>query len=75
MINMDDNIVTSFQTRNIIRCPFFKPYRSMFRKKFYSGSLPTTIVLDKFGIMRLRHEGFANYGGKLNLQIKQLLEE
>jgi hypothetical protein len=45
-------------------------------KEIYSGSLPTTIVLDKYGIMRLHHEGFANYDGEeFNLQIKQLLEE
>jgi hypothetical protein len=43
-------------------------------KEIYSGS-PTTIVLDKYGIMRLHHEGFANYGEEFNLQIKQLLEE
>jgi hypothetical protein len=33
-------------------------------KEIYSGSLPTTIVLDKYGIMRLHHEGFANYDEK-----------
>jgi hypothetical protein len=43
-------------------------------KEIYSGSLPTTIVLDKYGIMRLHHEGFANYDGK-SLIYRQLLEE
>jgi hypothetical protein len=51
----------------------FQQYR-LFQRNL--GSLPTTIVLDKYGIMRLHHEGFANYDGEeFNLQIKQLLEE
>ncbi|WP_255416299.1 hypothetical protein [Flavobacterium sp. ALD4] len=33
-------------------------------KEIYSGSLPTTIVFDKYGIMGLHHEGFANYDGE-----------
>jgi hypothetical protein len=43
-------------------------------KEIYSGSLPTTIVLDKYGIMRLHHEGLI-MTEEFNLQIKQLLEE
>jgi thiol-disulfide isomerase/thioredoxin len=77
MINMDDNIATGqqFLDKKNYSLPIFQAV-SIVPKEIYSGSLPTTIVLDKFGIMRLRHEGFANYGGKkFNLQIKQLLEE
>jgi hypothetical protein len=44
-------------------------------KEIYSGSLPTTIVLDKYGIMRLHHEGLLIMTEEFNLQIKQLLEE
>jgi hypothetical protein len=63
MINMDDNIVTGkrfLDKEHYSLLDIFKPYRS-FRKKFIQ--VLTTIVLDKFGIMRLRHEGH-NYGGK-----------
>jgi hypothetical protein len=71
---MDDDIATGkqfFRQKKI-----FKFSSSIGCSKIYSGSLPTTIVLDKYGIMRLHHEGFANYDGEeFNLQIKQLLEE
>jgi hypothetical protein len=63
MINMDDNIVTGKQRQEHYSLPIFQAV-SIVPKEIYS-SLPTTIVLDKFGIMRLRHEGFANYGKTL----------
>lgn len=77
MINMDDNIATGkyFLDKKKYSLPIFQAV-SAIPKEIYSGSLPTTIVLDKKGIMRLRHEGFANYGGEnFHLQVKQLLEE
>ena len=42
----------------------------------YTGTLPTTVVLDKQGTIRLHHEGFANYGSeKFRKQLEELLEE
>lgn len=42
----------------------------------FSGSLPTTIVLDKNGKVRLHHTGFANYASdKFVKQIKELIIE
>lgn len=44
--------------------------------EIYSGSLPTTIVLDKNGKIRLHHTGFANYAsGKFVKQIEELINE
>lgn len=42
----------------------------------YSGTLPTTVVLDKTGKVRLHKEGFANYGtDKFLQQIQGLINE
>ena len=42
----------------------------------FSGSLPTTIVLDKNGKIRLHHTGFANYASaKFVKQIEELINE
>lgn len=42
--------------------------------EIYSGSLPTTIVLDKDGKVRFHHTGFANYAsGKFVKQIEELI--
>jgi thiol-disulfide isomerase/thioredoxin len=75
MINLDDDIATGKQFLDKeISLPIFQAVSAV-PKEIYSGSLPTTIVLDKYGIMRLHHEVFANDGEEFNLQIKQLLEE
>lgn len=42
----------------------------------YTGSLPTTVVLDKKGVIRYRHEGFANYASDAFIaQMEQMLAE
>lgn len=42
----------------------------------YTGSLPTTVVLDKSGMVRLKHERFANYASETFIeQMEALLEE
>lgn len=42
----------------------------------YSGTLPTTIVLDKNGKIRYHHAGFANYASfKFIKQIEELISE
>ncbi|MDF0720171.1 TlpA disulfide reductase family protein [Kaistella sp. PBT33-4] len=44
--------------------------------EIYSGSLPTTVVLDKKGKVRLHHAGFANYASdKFVKQIEELINE
>jgi len=44
--------------------------------EIYSGSLPTTVVLDKNGKVRLHHAGFANYASdKFVKQIEELINE
>lgn len=44
--------------------------------EIYSGSLPTTVVLDKNGKVRLHHAGFANYASdKFVNQVKELINE
>lgn len=77
MINMDEKMATGkqFLDKNNFSLPIFQAVSNV-PSEIYSGSLPTTIVLDKNGIMRLHHEGFANYDGeKFYFQIKQLLKE
>jgi hypothetical protein len=76
MINLDDDIATGKQFLDKENFTSIFQAVSAVPKEIYSGSLPTTIVLDKYGIMRLHHEVSANYDGEeFNLQIKQLLEE
>ena len=42
----------------------------------FSGSLPTTVVLDKKGKVRLHHTGFANYASeKFVKEIEELINE
>ncbi|CAM4107829.1 TlpA disulfide reductase family protein [Flavobacterium antarcticum] len=42
----------------------------------YTGSLPTTVVLDKKGKIRFHHENFANYASeKFSKQMEDLLAE
>lgn len=42
----------------------------------YTGTLPTTLILDKKGEVRFRHEGFANYGSEEFIkQIEELIKE
>ena len=45
-------------------------------EEIYTGSLPTTIVLDKTGRIRYHHTGIANYASaKFIRQIEKLIEE
>jgi thiol-disulfide isomerase/thioredoxin len=55
--------------------PFYKT-RGNVPDAIYTGTLPTTIVLDKNGTIRFRHEGLANYGSeKFMKQIEDLIKE
>ena len=45
-------------------------------ENIYSGTLPTTLVMDKEGRIRMHHTGFANYGSQKFLeQIEGLIGE
>lgn len=55
--------------------PFYQP-ASAVPDAIYTGTLPTTVVLDKKGAVRFQHEGFANYASeKFIKQLKDLLAE
>lgn len=56
----------------------FPMYRSTSNipSEVYSGVLPTTLVLDKAGRIRLHHTGFANYASENFIsQLQALMEE
>ena len=77
MMNMDDEIEIGkqFLDKRKYTLPIFKA-TSPLPEEFYSGALPTTVVVDKKGIIRMHQQGFADYGGeKFYLQLKQLIEE
>lgn len=77
MINMDDDIATGekfFEKKNYTM-PIAQAV-SQVPEEIYSGSLPTSVVLDKKGIVRMHHTGFADYSSeKFHVQIQQMLEE
>ncbi|MDN3693769.1 TlpA disulfide reductase family protein [Chryseobacterium tructae] len=61
-VNLDDNLALG---KNYIKnkgftVPFITPAGSI-PEELYNGSLPTTVVLDKKGEIRLHHTGVADY--------------
>ena len=76
-INKDNNLSAGkeYLRRESYSIPIFKSAANI-PAEIYTGTLPTTIVLDKNGKIRLRHEGFANYSSKKFLkQIEELINE
>lgn len=76
-INEDQDIAkaNTYLKKEKISVPFFKSNGNI-PSIIYTGTLPTTIVLDKKGKIRFRHEGFANYGSdKFIKQIQGLINE
>jgi thiol-disulfide isomerase/thioredoxin len=61
MINMDDDIEIGkqFLINKKYSLPIFQAV-SKIPNEIYSGALPTTVIVDKKGIIRMRHEGFAD---------------
>jgi len=65
MINEDDDWAAGreyLQKKGYIT-PMFKT-RSQVPANIFSGTLPTTLVVDKNGKVVFRHEGFANYASE-----------
>jgi len=61
-INLDDNpeLGKVYLSDNQFTIPFLTPVQDI-PKEYYRGSLPTTVVLDKQGKIRLHHTGMADY--------------
>ena len=74
-INEDDDpaAASAYLHRKGYSVPFYQAHVS---KEIFSGTLPTTVILDKTGKIRLRHEGLAKYDSeKFTRQLEALLEE
>ncbi|MCO6496789.1 MAG: TlpA family protein disulfide reductase [Chitinophagaceae bacterium] len=65
MINLDEEpeAGTKYLRENFPDLPFFRA-KGMIPNDMFSGTLPTTIVLDKRGSIVMRHTGMANYDSK-----------
>lgn len=77
MINEDKDISAAYDylRKEQYSVPFYKTTGKV-PDEIYSGALPTTIVLDKQGLIRLRHQGLANYASeKFIRQLEGLLQE
>ena len=77
MINKDSDLsaANNYLKKEKYSVPFYKTNDNV-PGEIYSGSLPTTIVLDKAGKVRFHHEGFANYDAdKFMKQIEELIKE
>lgn len=76
-VNLDDNIALgkSYLKENGFTVPFLTPAGNI-PDVLYSGSLPTTVVLDKKGEIRLHHKGLADYSkDSFYKQIDELLKQ
>ncbi|MDR2235048.1 MAG: TlpA family protein disulfide reductase [Chryseobacterium sp.] len=76
-VNLDDNpeLGKVYLTDNQFTIPFMTPVQNI-PGEYYSGSLPTTVVLDKQGKIRMQHSGMADYSKEsFYKQIDQLLKE
>lgn len=76
-VNLDDTPAPgkSYLKEKGFTVPFLTPAGNI-PDALYSGSLPTTVVLDKKGEIRLRHKGVADYSkDSFYKQIDELLKE
>ena len=76
-VNLDDNpeLGKKYLAKENFSIPFLVP-SSEIPKEIFSGSLPTTVVLDKNGAIRLHHQGVADYSTKtFYQQIDGLISE
>lgn len=76
-VNLDDNVALgkSYLKEKGFTVPFLVPAGPI-PAVLYSGSLPTTIVLDRKGEIRLHHKGLADYSkNSFYKQIDELLKQ
>ncbi len=71
----DIAIARAFLDKEEYSVPLYKANGNVPRE-IYPGTLPTTLVLDKNGIIRYQHTGVADYGAKKFIrQIEELTKE
>ncbi|WP_326983596.1 TlpA disulfide reductase family protein [Chryseobacterium sp. MYb264] len=76
-INLDDDINAGkkFLEKNNYTIPFLVSNGNI-PQEIYNGSLPTTVVLDKNGKIRLKHTGMADYSkDSFYQQLEELIKE
>ncbi|MCQ4139146.1 TlpA disulfide reductase family protein [Chryseobacterium sp. EO14] len=76
-VNLDDELILgkNYLQKEKFTIPFLVPSSSI-PKELYSGSIPTTIVLDKTGKIRMHHSGMADYSkASFYQEIEALLKE
>jgi len=76
-VNLDDNVSLgkSYLKEKGFTVPFLRPAGNI-PDVLYSGSLPTTVVLDRKGEIRLHHKGLADYSkDSFYKQIDELLNQ
>ncbi|WP_375181071.1 TlpA family protein disulfide reductase [Chryseobacterium sp.] len=76
-VNLDDDIILGkkYLQKEKFSIPFLVPNGSI-PKELYNGSIPTTIVLDKTGKIRMHHSGMADYSkDSFYKEIDRLLKE
>ncbi|WP_426478195.1 TlpA family protein disulfide reductase [Chryseobacterium sp. CBSDS_008] len=76
-VNLDDNTALgkSYLKEKGFTVPFLVPAGEI-PDVLYSGSLPTTVVLDRKGALRLHHTGLADYSkDSFYTQIDELLKQ
>lgn len=76
-VNLDDQVEKGkiYLEKEEFTVPFLIPNGNI-PKEFFGGSLPTTVVLDKSGKIRMHHTGMADYSKEsFYEEINQLLKE
>jgi hypothetical protein len=77
MVNEDGNLsaAKAFLEKENYMLSLFRTHGNV-PEVIYTGTLPTTVVLDKTGKIRYHHAGFANYGSVAFVnQIEKLIKE
>ncbi len=76
-VNLDDEAASgkAYLNKEQFSVPFLVPEGSV-SNVFFNGSLPTTVVLDKYGNIRMHRTGMADYSkNSFYEEINQLLHE
>lgn len=76
-VNLDEDLDAGkmYLEKEKFTVPFLFPNGNI-PKEYFSGSLPTSVVLDKTGKIRMKHEGMADYSkDSFFEEINQLLKE